>query len=316
MPLGAKLIPRSINGFDLSLPRAVCFWTSQLFLRGICTANSVSVAASVSAACVKLPASPLPNVDTLRSYDWSYQVEEKPTNFFLMAFSLNSSSDNETNEKIGLGYNSQVFTKAIFDCENYYSSKSDCESWPPSNLYDKFQPSSGYHAVPPLYTRTFMPPKPDLVFNTAHTAVEIDHLAFNVHLSTIKPEQDLSHTTRPSAPIIEDWVSNSEEESKTKASQFVPSSAQGHHKQYAPLTLSKPQKHRVPTIVLTQSKPVSNTAVRPVSIVLPNTAVMPGNLQQALKDKRVIDSGCSRHITRNMSYLSDFEEFNGGYVAF
>nr|GEY95840.1 putative ribonuclease H-like domain-containing protein [Tanacetum cinerariifolium] len=30
----------------------------------------------------------------------------------------------------------------------------------------------------------------------------------------------------------------------------------------------------------------------------------------------VIDSGCSRHMIRNMSYLSDFEELNGGYVAF
>nr|GFB80076.1 hypothetical protein [Tanacetum cinerariifolium] len=41
-----------------------------------------------------------------------------------------------------------------------------------------------------------------------------------------------------------------------------------------------------------------------------------GSLNHALKDKRVIDSGCSRHITWNMSYLSDFEEINGGYVAF
>nr|GFC99403.1 ribonuclease H-like domain-containing protein [Tanacetum cinerariifolium] len=30
----------------------------------------------------------------------------------------------------------------------------------------------------------------------------------------------------------------------------------------------------------------------------------------------VIDSGCSRHMTGNMSYLSDFQELNGGYVAF
>nr|GEW36785.1 ribonuclease H-like domain-containing protein [Tanacetum cinerariifolium] len=41
-----------------------------------------------------------------------------------------------------------------------------------------------------------------------------------------------------------------------------------------------------------------------------------GNPQHALKDKGVIDSGCSRHMTGNMSYLSDFEEINGGYVAF
>nr|GFB91053.1 ribonuclease H-like domain-containing protein [Tanacetum cinerariifolium] len=41
-----------------------------------------------------------------------------------------------------------------------------------------------------------------------------------------------------------------------------------------------------------------------------------GNLQQALKDKRVIDSGPLRYMTGNISYLSNFEEINGGYVAF
>nr|GFC42843.1 ribonuclease H-like domain-containing protein [Tanacetum cinerariifolium] len=42
----------------------------------------------------------------------------------------------------------------------------------------------------------------------------------------------------------------------------------------------------------------------------------PGNPQQALKDKGVIDSRCSRYMTGNMSYLSDFEELNRGYIAF
>nr|GFA74663.1 putative reverse transcriptase domain-containing protein [Tanacetum cinerariifolium] len=41
-----------------------------------------------------------------------------------------------------------------------------------------------------------------------------------------------------------------------------------------------------------------------------------GNPQQALKYKGVIDSGCSRHMTGNISYLSNFEEINGRYVAF
>nr|GEV97810.1 reverse transcriptase domain-containing protein [Tanacetum cinerariifolium] len=44
--------------------------------------------------------------------------------------------------------------------------------------------------------------------------------------------------------------------------------------------------------------------------------VSQGNLQHALKNKEVIDSGCLRHMTWNMSYLSDFKELNGGYVAF
>ncbi|GJV15025.1 hypothetical protein Tco_1360348 [Tanacetum coccineum] len=33
-----------------------------------------------------------------------------------------------------------------------------------------------------------------------------------------------------------------------------------------------------------------------------------GNLQQDLKDKGVIDSGCSRHMTGNKSYLTDYEK--------
>nr|GEW44559.1 putative ribonuclease H-like domain-containing protein [Tanacetum cinerariifolium] len=33
-------------------------------------------------------------------------------------------------------------------------------------------------------------------------------------------------------------------------------------------------------------------------------------------DKGFIDSGCSRHVTGNIAYLSNFKEFDGGYVTF
>nr|GEZ98554.1 hypothetical protein [Tanacetum cinerariifolium] len=229
-----------------------------------------------------------------------------------------------------------------------------------------------------------MPPKPDLVFNNAPNDVETDHPAFNVKLSPTKPTQDLSHTNRPSAPIIEDCVSDSEDESHVETSippgthktaipkptsnenrknmkacfvcksldhlikdydyhakKMVQPTARNHahrgtHKQYAQLILPNRQRHVVPTTVLTQSKPVPITAARLVISAVPNypslkasnsplrvTAVKAlvvnaaqGNSQHALKDKGVINSGCSRHMTGNMPYLSDFEELNGGYVAF
>ncbi|GJX98575.1 putative ribonuclease H-like domain-containing protein [Tanacetum coccineum] len=41
-----------------------------------------------------------------------------------------------------------------------------------------------------------------------------------------------------------------------------------------------------------------------------------GNPQQELKDKGVIDNGCSRHMTGNRSYLTDYEEIDRGFVAF
>ncbi|GJS54563.1 hypothetical protein Tco_0627925 [Tanacetum coccineum] len=41
-----------------------------------------------------------------------------------------------------------------------------------------------------------------------------------------------------------------------------------------------------------------------------------GNPQLELQEKGVINSGCSRHMTRNKSHLSDYEEIDGGFVAF
>nr|GFB67016.1 hypothetical protein [Tanacetum cinerariifolium] len=86
-------------------------------------------------------------------------------------------------------------------------------------------PSGGYHADPPPYTGTFMPPKPDLMFNTAPSN-ETEHLAFNVQVSPTKTEQALSLSPKPSAPIIEDWISDSVEDSQTQASKVAPSFAQ------------------------------------------------------------------------------------------
>nr|GFA20133.1 ribonuclease H-like domain-containing protein [Tanacetum cinerariifolium] len=74
------------------------------------------------------------------------------------------------------------------------------------------------------------------------------------------------------------------------------------------------------------SKLVSFNAAKPVPTDVPQLTVKiprlvkhvvnKGNPQQALKDKCVIDSGCSRHMTGNISFLSDFKEINGGYVVF
>nr|GEU40494.1 copia protein [Tanacetum cinerariifolium] len=42
-----------------------------------------------------------------------------------------------------------------------------------------------------------------------------------------------------------------------------------------------------------------------------------GNPQQKeYKEKRVIDSGCSRYMTGNKCYLTDFEAYDGGFVSF
>nr|GEZ76552.1 hypothetical protein [Tanacetum cinerariifolium] len=282
--------------------------------------------------------------DGVRSYDWSYQAEEEPANFAFMDFSSSSSS-------------------------------SDTEA-----IIHRFQPSGGYQAVPPPNTGTFMPPKPDLVFNTTPTTVKTDHLAFNVQLSPTMPAQDLSHTNRPISPIIEDWPVETSipTATPTPASPKFASSGKirnrkacfvcksvdhlikdcdyhakkiaqpsptnyahrGNYKHYALLTHTYPQKPMVPTAVLTQSKPVFNTVVRPVSVVVPKINVT--RPRYAHPNITKSKSPIRRHITHspslntsnssprvtaiqasvvsdaqgNMSYLSDFKELNGGYIAF
>ncbi|GJT05277.1 putative ribonuclease H-like domain-containing protein [Tanacetum coccineum] len=119
------------------------------------------------------------------------------------------------------------------------------------------------------------------------------------------------------------------------------------------LTHPSPKRNKVPKATLMRSGLVSLTTARPFNIAQPRTTVNSerlmtnvfnknvntarpkavvnvarpkavlnavkgnqGNPQQDLEEKGVIDSGCSRHMTGNMSYLTDFEEIDGGYVAF
>ncbi|GJY94407.1 ribonuclease H-like domain-containing protein [Tanacetum coccineum] len=55
---------------------------------------------------------------------------------------------------------------------------------------------------------------------------------------------------------------------------------------------------------------------RPKHKILDHVSRKNGNPQQDLKDKGVIDSGCSRHMTKNRSYFIDYEEIDRGFVAF
>nr|GEY83137.1 hypothetical protein [Tanacetum cinerariifolium] len=289
----------------------------------------------------------------------------------------------QTNDKIKLGYDNQVFTSFMFDCDAMFSSDSDV-SMHASPVYDRYHSGEGYHVVPPHYTRIFVPPKPDLVFHDAPNVNETVHIALNVELSPTKPDEDLSPqplslrigpSVKPAEhPILANNLRKNSPKSRghinsrnTKAC-FLNHAPRGNHQHFARMTHPNLQRHVVPTVVLTRSMLVPLTTARPVTTVFPhNNVTRPrlaktvvtkpysppgrtinrssspkpsnfppkvttvkaskvnavkgvqgnwGNPHHALKDKGVIDSGCSRHMTWNMSYLSDFEAINRVYVAF
>nr|GEX15339.1 hypothetical protein [Tanacetum cinerariifolium] len=230
--------------------------------------------------------------DGVGSYDWSYQAEEEPANFALMGFSSSSSSsDNE--------------------------------------------------------------------------------------LRPTKPVQDLSHTNRPTAPIIKDRVFDSEDESETKPPQIVPSFVQSSEQVKTPRHSVQPVETSIPAATAKPASPKSNSSgkrrnrkacfvcksvdhlikdydyhvkkmaqptprnyAHRVSATMPKIKVTQPRLAHPIVTKS--KSPIRRHITRNlslktsnlpsrvsiaqalvvsaaqgnMSYLSDFKELNGGYVAF
>nr|GEX88093.1 hypothetical protein [Tanacetum cinerariifolium] len=305
--------------------------------------------------------------DGVGSYDWSFQADEEPTNYALMAFTSSGSSsssgyDNEIapyskacskayatlqshydkltvdfrksqfdvlsyksglefaeaiksqiNNKSGLGYDNQVFNSHVFDCDGLSSSKSD-DSVPTSPVHDRYKSGEGYHDVPPPYTETFMPSKPDLVFHDAPTASETVPNVFNVEPSTTKPTKDISQLNRPFAPIIKDWVSDSEDESKVLTrSRLVPLNAA------RPVTTAVPQttvKNQRPVKHVVNKGTKRNWVWKPKCTVLDYVSRLT-SASMTLKQFDYTDAlGRSKHMTGNISFLSDFKEINRGYVAF
>ncbi|GKC08579.1 hypothetical protein Tco_1000189 [Tanacetum coccineum] len=71
-----------------------------------------------------------------------------------------------------------------------------------------------------------------------------------------------------------------------------------------------------PMVNIVKDKNVNTAKPKAVVNAVKGNDVNVGNPQMDLQDQGVIDSGCSRHMTGNMSYLTNYEEIDGGYVAF
>nr|GEV45199.1 retrovirus-related Pol polyprotein from transposon TNT 1-94 [Tanacetum cinerariifolium] len=111
--------------------------------------------------------------------------------------------------KTGLGYDSQGVDSQVLE----------------NQVNDKYNTSKGYHAVPPPYTGNYMHLKPDLVFADEHVVSKSVTSPLDIAKSKVKTSE--TKLKNVSALIIEDWVSDSEDEDeiKTKSKQIKPSFA-------------------------------------------------------------------------------------------
>ncbi|GKC24203.1 ribonuclease H-like domain-containing protein [Tanacetum coccineum] len=116
-------------------------------------------------------------------------------------------------DKTRLGFDSHVNESEVLD--NVVDSH-EC-----NQVNDRFKKSEGYHAVPPPFTRNFKPARADLSFaglddsvyksKVSETITSVPNVETTV-TKTSKDSLEKSKTVSPSAPIIEDWESDSEDE--------------------------------------------------------------------------------------------------------
>nr|GFA52230.1 ribonuclease H-like domain-containing protein [Tanacetum cinerariifolium] len=200
--------------------------------------------------------------------------------------------------------------------------ESDSESLSPSSPSDRLQSTGGYHVVPPPITGTFMPPKPDLPVEAPILAATLKPTSPKSTSSSKRKNRKTCFVCRSVDHLIKDLLTQSTLVSITAARPVcvvVPKImvTRPRHAHSINTKSKSPIRRHITCSPKTSNLPSRVTAAQaPVVNVAKGERGKWGNPQYALKDKGVIDSGCSRHMTENMSYLSDFEELNGGYVAF
>ncbi|GKA73028.1 ribonuclease H-like domain-containing protein [Tanacetum coccineum] len=203
---------------------------------------------------------------------------------------------------------------------------------------DRFKKVDGYHAIPPPLIGNYIPPKADLSFDGLDESI------------IEKPKTD-----RPSAPLIQKWDTNSDNDSS-----FRPGNPQYTLKDKGFVTFGGGSKGGMITgkgkikivfyllknewLVLSSDFKLLDESQVLLKVPRKNNMysfdmhnVVPtwgltcliakatsneSNMwhkrlgHHTLKDKGVVDSGCSRHMTGNKSYLTDYQDIDGGFVAF
>ncbi|GJT15088.1 ribonuclease H-like domain-containing protein [Tanacetum coccineum] len=125
-------------------------------------------------------------------------------------------------DKTGLGYDSQMNESEVVHSV-FNSRESDVDDSP---VNDRFKTGEGFHAVPPPYTGNYMPSRPDLSFAGLDDSVYKTKVS-ETETSISKTSKDIVEkpkTVRPSAPIIEEWDTDSDNDSvfRPKSDQTKP----------------------------------------------------------------------------------------------
>ncbi|GJS74732.1 ribonuclease H-like domain-containing protein [Tanacetum coccineum] len=234
-------------------------------------------------------------------FDWSYMADDEvPTNMALMAF-----LDSEV-------YNDKTCLKTCL--KSFETLKTQLE-----DLRIEFNKSEFNLAT---YKRGLASVEEQLVFYKKNEVIFYEQLAVlkrdisykDSKISMLKSELEKLKQEKESNQLkIENFDNASKSLDKLIGSQITDKSRKGvgfpKFEGYGPKTSKS------------VSEDISNEVRESPDAPLVEELVSDDKLEKKTghpqkEDQGYVDSGCSRHMTGNMSYLSDFKEFDGGYVTF
>ncbi|GJT71327.1 ribonuclease H-like domain-containing protein [Tanacetum coccineum] len=159
--------------------------------------------------------------------DLKLKLEKFETSSMKLTKLINSQIS--VNNKSGVGFDSQMNENELHDCHlnksEVFESSSDSSvneiEEENNQVNDRFKKVEGYHAVPLPYTRNYIPSRPDLSFaglddsvyktNVSETITSVPRNKLTISKSS-KDSLEQPKDVRPSAPIIDEWESDSDDD--------------------------------------------------------------------------------------------------------
>ncbi|GJX22537.1 putative ribonuclease H-like domain-containing protein [Tanacetum coccineum] len=278
--------------------------------------------------------------DGISGYDWSFQAEEGITNFALMAYtSQGSSSSSSSNSEVHTC--SKDYLKSYETFQKQYDQQR--EALNKSNLEiivnDRFKKVKGYHVVPPPYLGNYIPSRPDLSFaglddfvyktkvsktittasKTSKDSLEKPKTVRNFVSTavTTKPGLVLVNATKQSSPRAAASISTARPVNTVAPKPKVNDALQTTYSYFKAHSLvTRPFNQKSTAKTNNCNEKVNTAKVNNVTTIGLKAVVSAAEGNRDNVDQGIFNSGCPRHMTGNKSYLSDYQDIDGGFVAF
>nr|GEX01002.1 hypothetical protein [Tanacetum cinerariifolium] len=176
----------------------------------------------------------------------------------------------------------------------FQTASKDLDSLLESQRLDKNKEGLGYSDVPSLPAHVYSPPKKDMSWTGLPEFKDDTVTDYSKPAPTVESSLDDAQNRNP-------FVTTTEASPST----ITP-------KPFIKFVKATDRSIEIKTSKHETAKP----AVKYAAMYNKQSKSSNGSSQNNIDDKGYWDSGCSRHMTGNISYLSDYEPFDGGYVSF